>query len=210
MNKGIRRKKGPDPQPRAGFRGHVDRPQPSAVVGNGDHEPSENRHSLMLTRVNRWYHRAMFGRFTDGAIADFSNWGYWQRDTRTYLQACENLMERLLSFIPERSGTILDVVRILSKTWQTIAGYLRKSDLPASRSSTRHRNAGCAFTTSLLDVPECASAIGKSEHRVFSASSGDITASYARFASMSWRAQVEKHVPDRFGGDKGGAPFSPT
>jgi len=39
----------------------------------------------------------------------FLNFGYWDENTRDQKQACENLMERLLSFIPEKSGAILDV-----------------------------------------------------------------------------------------------------
>ncbi|MBW2602892.1 MAG: class I SAM-dependent methyltransferase [Deltaproteobacteria bacterium] len=39
----------------------------------------------------------------------FLNFGYWLEDTPDQKIACENLMEKLLSFIPEKSGTILDV-----------------------------------------------------------------------------------------------------
>jgi ubiquinone/menaquinone biosynthesis C-methylase UbiE len=41
--------------------------------------------------------------------SDFLNFGYWHEDTTDHKQACENLMEELLSFIPKKSGTILDV-----------------------------------------------------------------------------------------------------
>lgn len=40
---------------------------------------------------------------------EFYNYGYWRNDTRTIEQACENLMEELLSFIPDKHGRILDV-----------------------------------------------------------------------------------------------------
>lgn len=41
--------------------------------------------------------------------SDFLNFGYWDEETATQKQACENLMEQLLAFIPERKGSILDV-----------------------------------------------------------------------------------------------------
>lgn len=39
----------------------------------------------------------------------FCNWGYWLEGTTSQRQACENLVDLLLSFIPEKNGTILDV-----------------------------------------------------------------------------------------------------
>jgi MPBQ/MSBQ methyltransferase len=61
----------------------------------------------LTARINRWYDRKMFlgGR----AKHTFANFGYWEDDTRDYWQACENLTERLLAFLPEKRGTILDV-----------------------------------------------------------------------------------------------------
>jgi MPBQ/MSBQ methyltransferase len=41
--------------------------------------------------------------------SDFWNYGYWYEDTGSHRQACENLMEELLAFIPEQKGRILDV-----------------------------------------------------------------------------------------------------
>ena len=41
--------------------------------------------------------------------SDFLNFGYWDENTTDHKQACKNLMERLLAFIPQKSGTILDV-----------------------------------------------------------------------------------------------------
>ncbi len=43
--------------------------------------------------------------------SDFLNFGYWETDTQTQKEACENLMEQLLAYIPapKKTGTILDV-----------------------------------------------------------------------------------------------------
>ncbi len=41
--------------------------------------------------------------------SDYLNFGYWDNKTVDQRQACENLMEQLLSFVPQKEGTILDV-----------------------------------------------------------------------------------------------------
>jgi MPBQ/MSBQ methyltransferase len=57
------------------------------------------------------YDRMMFSRFVEAyyGYSDFTNFGYWKEQTRTQKEACENLMEILLAFIPQKKGTILDV-----------------------------------------------------------------------------------------------------
>ncbi|MEM7199507.1 MAG: methyltransferase domain-containing protein [Planctomycetota bacterium] len=41
--------------------------------------------------------------------SDFVNYGYWEPGIANARAACENLVEKLLAFIPEKDGTILDV-----------------------------------------------------------------------------------------------------
>jgi len=41
--------------------------------------------------------------------SDFVNYGYWDHDTRDAKAASENLMEKLLAFLPNKQGSILDV-----------------------------------------------------------------------------------------------------
>jgi MPBQ/MSBQ methyltransferase len=65
----------------------------------------------LVTTINRCYDKIMF---TPGAHqryggSDFHNFGYWDQATTTQREACENLMEELLAFIPEKEGAILDV-----------------------------------------------------------------------------------------------------
>jgi SAM-dependent methyltransferase len=61
--------------------------------------------------INSYYDRTMYGprvaELSEGS--DFHNYGYWVPGTYSYKQACENLMEMLLAFIPRKTGTILDV-----------------------------------------------------------------------------------------------------
>lgn len=59
---------------------------------------------------------------------DFYNVGYWQPDTLTQHEACENLMEKLLEFIPENRGNILEVACGLGETTK----YLQKHYEPAN------------------------------------------------------------------------------
>ncbi len=42
------------------------------------------------------------------AGSGFSNWGYWEPDTRSATRACEQLVDRLLAPVPRR-GAVLDV-----------------------------------------------------------------------------------------------------
>jgi len=41
--------------------------------------------------------------------SDFVNFGYWEENTGDACQASQNLMDKLLAFIPEKRGNILDV-----------------------------------------------------------------------------------------------------
>jgi len=64
--------------------------------------------------VNAHYDRFMYDHplLRSGeyfSFSRFSNYGFWEEDTSSQKEACENLMERLLGFPPERRGTILDV-----------------------------------------------------------------------------------------------------
>ena len=53
--------------------------------------------------IYRPVHMEYFGH------SDFLNYGYWDEDTTNQKEACENLMEKLISFISDKSGNILDV-----------------------------------------------------------------------------------------------------
>lgn len=59
--------------------------------------------SLYDERMHRPAVQARYGR------SGFHNYGYWLENTSTQIEACENLMEVLLNFLPSRNGTILDV-----------------------------------------------------------------------------------------------------
>jgi len=83
--------------------------------------------------------------------SDFFNAGYWLEDTSNQKEACENLMEKLLAFIPEKKGTILDVACGLGATTRHLLRYYRASDvvginLSEAQLETSRANApGCTF-----------------------------------------------------------------
>ncbi|PYT11445.1 MAG: hypothetical protein DMF51_15530 [Acidobacteria bacterium] len=93
------------PNPRGGLEIWMGRPD-FAEESSGD-GPSGGA-------VNVHYDRAMYehpllrsGEYL--SFSRFSNYGFWQEETPSQKEACENLMERLLGFLPERRGSILDV-----------------------------------------------------------------------------------------------------
>jgi MPBQ/MSBQ methyltransferase len=60
--------------------------------------------------------------------SDFCNFGYWRPETSDHKQACENLVDALLAFIPDKHGRVLDVACGLGATTRHLANYF-----PASR-----------------------------------------------------------------------------
>ncbi len=60
--------------------------------------------------INQVYDQAMYDPLFREywGNSDFVNFGYWAPGTRDQKEACENLMEKLLAFLPGKTGTILD------------------------------------------------------------------------------------------------------
>lgn len=83
--------------------------------------------------------------------SSFFNVGYWRDDTRSQREACENLMEQLLAFIPQRTGTILDVACGLGATTAHLRRHYEPRQVTGINASRRQlaasrRNApGCGF-----------------------------------------------------------------
>jgi MPBQ/MSBQ methyltransferase len=63
------------------------------------------------------------------SFTDFLNCGYWLEETRDQKEACENLMEKLLAFIPTKKGTVLDVACGLGATSRHLLRYYRPSNV---------------------------------------------------------------------------------
>jgi MPBQ/MSBQ methyltransferase len=79
------------------------------------------------------YNMAMQGHVIEAyyGSSDFYNFGYWTPETRTQAQASEQLVERLLEFIPaeSRSGQILDVACGLGASTRHLMRYFSPNQI---------------------------------------------------------------------------------
>ena len=84
---------------------------------------------------------------------DFINVGYWYDDTETQLEASENLVNELISFIPEKEGEILEVGCGKGATARLLSNHYDPEQITGIDISEKHveiaeENApGCTFLT---------------------------------------------------------------
>lgn len=84
--------------------------------------------------------------------SDYLNFGYWDEQTTTQRQACDNLNEQLLAFIPDKKGTILDVACGKGATTAYLLNYYHPEQVTGINISEKQlsiaaKNApGCTFT----------------------------------------------------------------
>jgi ubiquinone/menaquinone biosynthesis C-methylase UbiE len=81
--------------------------------------------------IKRIYDQGVELGFSDDYYdhSDFLNFGYWLEDTQSPREACENLMEKLLDFIPEQRGTILDVACGKGATTRYLLKYYKPENV---------------------------------------------------------------------------------
>ena len=83
----------------------------------------------LIAAINQYYDVRMFrpltGKRWSHGGSEFHNWGYWDWSTHSREVACQNLMEMLLAFIPEKKGTILDVACGKGATTRHLLNYYR-------------------------------------------------------------------------------------
>lgn len=72
----------------------------------------------------------------------FFNVGYWETDTENQQQACFDLMEKLLGFIPDKQGKILDVGCGLGATTNYLCKYYSPQDVIGINISTQQLEQG--------------------------------------------------------------------
>ena len=83
--------------------------------------------------------------------SDFMNFGYWDEHTISQKQACENLMEKLLAFIPNKTGTILDVACGRGESTSYLLKYYASENVTGVDIShgeldvARRKAPGCSF-----------------------------------------------------------------
>lgn len=86
-----------------------------AALGRSDSASSADTPDRdgLAHRINDFYDSVFYGqgRMLDllSHETDYKNLGYWNDETETLQQASERLQDRLLDFIPEKTGRILDV-----------------------------------------------------------------------------------------------------
>ncbi len=105
----------------------------------------------MNSVITQYYDQHLYTAIVDEyyGYSDFANFGFWDKDTSDARKASENLMERLLAFIPEKSGTILDVACGKGATTRHLLKYYAPADvfglnMSAKQLATTRRNApGC-------------------------------------------------------------------
>jgi len=83
--------------------------------------------------------------------SDFANFGFWNERTSSAGDASSNLMEKLLAFIPDKTGNILDVACGKGATARHLLKYYAPAKVTgintsAKQLATAQRNApGCSF-----------------------------------------------------------------
>jgi MPBQ/MSBQ methyltransferase len=81
-------------------------------------------------RIARIYDSWFFDDVHNGYYGcDFSNYGYWEPGIATQRDASMNLLDRLLAFLPERRGRILDVACGKGESTRQLLRWFRPGDV---------------------------------------------------------------------------------
>src|SRR5262245_5284382 len=67
----------------------------------------KSRHAQIIELYDAWMTSPLLREFYGGS--DYFNLGYWRRETVDQKEACDNLVDKLLEFIPSSSRDILEV-----------------------------------------------------------------------------------------------------
>jgi len=90
-----------------------------------NHLDSQRGADDLNRRYDEWMYTPLAQEYYGGS--DFFNFGYWTAETRDQRQASENLMERLLGFLPKKGNTILDVACGKGATTRHLLKYYEPS-----------------------------------------------------------------------------------
>ncbi|MFP7753480.1 class I SAM-dependent methyltransferase [Thermodesulfobacteriota bacterium B35] len=109
--------------------------------------------SVDLHGLEKGYDGIMYNALLDEYVghSDFFNYGYWEETTKNQQEASENLVRQLLAFLPERSGSILDVACGKGASTRYLLRHYPPEAITAINISERQletarRNApGCSF-----------------------------------------------------------------
>ncbi len=109
--------------------------------------------SSFRRRLNARYDKQMFDGLVDelSGYSGFHNLGLWEADVHTLAVASERLMRRLLDYLPEKIGRVLDVACGLGSTTRYLASHYPSAAVAAINISeaqiahARRAADGCAF-----------------------------------------------------------------
>src|SRR5687767_13454646 len=90
---------------------------------------TEKRGSDSIASYDKWMVDRLHARFF--GYSDYYNYGYSTDEGESQRQACENLIEKLLDFIPEKSGTVLDVACGLGASTRHLLNYYEPRNVTA-------------------------------------------------------------------------------
>jgi MPBQ/MSBQ methyltransferase len=85
----------------------------------------------MANRITRYYDDSMYHTKLREyfGYSDFFNYGYWDEHTQDQKTACENLIERLLSFLSSKEEKILDVACGKGETAHYLLKYYESQNI---------------------------------------------------------------------------------
>jgi MPBQ/MSBQ methyltransferase len=109
--------------------------------------------SATASEVNRWYDHVMYGQAAREVFggSDFHNYGYWLPGTISPTEASRNLVAKLLNWMPQKHGPILDVACGKGASTRYLLNYWLPEEITGINIShkqlqTCRRNApGCRF-----------------------------------------------------------------
>ena len=104
-----------------------------------------------IKAITRLYDDRMYDRLVDEYShgSSFHNFGFWDENTRNAKEASENLMEKLLAFIPKKRGNILDVACGKGATTRYLLQYYVPSDVTGINISEKQ------LATCRKNAPSC-------------------------------------------------------
>ena len=101
-------------------------------MSNSKATPASSHDSLNAV-YDKWMLHPLHAAFYDHS--DYYNYGYTTPDTRTQREASENLVARLLSFLPDKTGTILDCACGLGASTRRLLDYYEAPAITATNIS---------------------------------------------------------------------------
>jgi MPBQ/MSBQ methyltransferase len=104
-----------------------------------------------LAKVGDLYDGIMFGSLQREYYggSDFYNFGYWEENTNSQDEACINLMAQLVSLLPDKRGTVLDVACGQGATTRYLMRHFQLYNVVAVNISERQ------LQTAKMHAPSC-------------------------------------------------------